>query len=94
VRQLVYDFRPWLRLEATGRAGSDDGYDARAIERVIDAPVPSSEIEGEDQDEAEPEIGRSWLIQCKRERSIGPTKLQKYLNEIRPDEGQKLYGLI
>ena len=26
VRQLIYDFRPWNRLEATGRAGSDDGY--------------------------------------------------------------------
>ena len=25
VRQLVYDFRPWRRLEATGRSGSSTG---------------------------------------------------------------------
>jgi hypothetical protein len=32
IRQLAYDFRPWLRLEATGRAGSDEGFDVRGIE--------------------------------------------------------------
>ena len=31
-RQLVYDFRIWRRLEATGRAGSDDGFDARGYQ--------------------------------------------------------------
>ena len=31
VRQLVYDFRQWRMLEATGRAGSDDGFDARGF---------------------------------------------------------------
>ena len=31
-RQLIYDFRPWRSLEATGRAGSDEGFDARGME--------------------------------------------------------------
>ncbi|NJO33142.1 MAG: hypothetical protein HC869_08355 [Rhodospirillales bacterium] len=34
IRQLCYDFKNWLRLEPTGRAGSDDGFDARGIEAV------------------------------------------------------------
>lgn len=94
VRQLIYDFRPWLRLEATGRAGGDEGYDARAIERV-DASDDSPELNSDDTDEpVSPPVGRPWLIQCKRERKIGPTKVQQYLDEIRPDAGQNLYGLI
>ena len=32
IRQLIYDFRNWRRLEATGRAGSDAGFDARGAE--------------------------------------------------------------
>jgi hypothetical protein len=45
VRQLVYDFRPWRRLEATGRSGSDDGFDARALEIVeaTDTPTAASQ---------------------------------------------------
>lgn len=34
VRQLDYDFKPWRKLEATGRSGSDDGFDARGYEIV------------------------------------------------------------
>ncbi|NYG46218.1 hypothetical protein GGD67_003689 [Bradyrhizobium sp. IAR9] len=29
VRRLLYDFRQWRELEATGRTGSDEGFDAR-----------------------------------------------------------------
>jgi hypothetical protein len=32
VRQLAYDFKPWRRLEATGKSGSDNGFDARGYE--------------------------------------------------------------
>lgn len=32
VRQLIYDFREWHRLEATGRQGSEDGFDIRGWE--------------------------------------------------------------
>jgi hypothetical protein len=45
VRQLVYDFRPWRRLEATGRSGSDDGFDARALDvslRRRDSTIPQT----------------------------------------------------
>jgi hypothetical protein len=97
VRQLIYDFRPWNRLEATGRAGSDDGYDARGIERLSpsDAEPDSDEERDEDETNIAPSVDeRVWLIQCKRERAIGPTKLEKYLEEITQEERKKLYGLI
>src|SRR4030095_957863 len=73
-RQLLYDFRPWRQLEATGRSGSDDGFDSRARESV------STELTEADTDAAEPEdlaltTDRQWLIQCKREKAISPKKL-------------------
>ena len=34
VRELVYDFKDWQSIEATGRSGPDDGFDIRAYERV------------------------------------------------------------
>jgi hypothetical protein len=37
VRQLIYDFKPWHTLEATGRSGSDDGFDVRGLELGADA---------------------------------------------------------
>ena len=98
VRDLVYDFRPWLRLEATGRAGSDDGYDARGIERagsaIEDAHADSDEEDDSDSEEVRVTNERTWLIQCKRERKIGPTQLAKYLYSIPPDERARLYGII
>jgi len=96
VRQLVYDFRPWRRLEATGRSGSDDGFDARALE-IVEATDATTAV---DQDEAQDETAtpgasdRLWLIQCKRERRISPTKLKSYLAEIHLDPEEKLNGII
>ena len=43
VRQLIYDFRNWNALEATGRAGSDEGFDVRGREVVIDSDMPYTE---------------------------------------------------
>ncbi len=94
VRQLVYDFRPWIRLEATGRAGSDDGYDARGIEGLDRAATDENENDDEPADEPQRVAERAWLIQCKRERTIGPSKLEKYLEGIAVSEREKLYGLI
>jgi Restriction endonuclease len=94
VRQLVYDFRPWIRLEATGRAGSDDGYDARGIEGLDRAATDENENDDEPADEPPRVPERAWLIQCKRERTIGPSKLEKYLEGIAVSEREKLYGLI
>jgi hypothetical protein len=38
-RQLAYDFRVWRQLEATGRSGSDYGFDARGFEIVPNRDV-------------------------------------------------------
>lgn len=101
VRQLAYDFRNWRRLEATGRAGSDDGFDARGWEIIAgisfspdeddggaDAGVGASDREPSTSDD------RIWLIQCKRERRIGPSKMTAYLENISQDELRGLYGVL
>src|SRR5258708_5481991 len=95
VRQLVYDFRPWRALEATGRAGNDDGFDARGWEVVM--RTGSSRPEEAVEEDEEPDDGgadRLWLIQCKRERSIGPTKIANYLDAILPEASGSIYGII
>jgi Restriction endonuclease len=93
VRQLTYDFKLWRRLEATGRAGSDDGFDARGFE--INSLVP---VDDETVDFEEParEITDDllWLIQCKRERSIGPKALTAYLSDIKLIDSEALHGLL
>jgi hypothetical protein len=80
VRQLAYDFREWASLEALGRTGSDEGMDIRGIERVpISEPPTFDELSVDDQD---PEslvpqgVEHVWVIQCKRERRLGPKRLR------------------
>jgi hypothetical protein len=99
VRQLAYEFRPWRRLEATGRSGGDDGFDARGYEIIAREVEPTASAEeGETIEERsifnEGIDDRLWLIQCKRERAIGPTSLVKYLDDtvLGPDE--MLHGLV
>ena len=85
-RQLIYDLKDWSALEATGRSGGDDGYDVRGIERVFSEPV-----------EDEEEIGiseRLWLIQCKREKSITPKKIQKYIDDCLSEKKEDISGVI
>src|SRR5436190_15148925 len=93
VRQLLYDFRRWRRLEATGRGGSDDGFDVRAWEIVPGEDELGNENTGEDHDSdagavvvPAPTSDRIWLIQCKREKRIGPSDITKYLREIPQSE--------
>ena len=96
IRQLVYDFRPWRRLEATGRAGSDDGFDARGTE-IVEPSAPLPDPADESDNNATANAGtpdRLWLIQCKREKAIGPTKLRAYLEDIALAPEEKLYGVI
>lgn len=94
VRQLAYEFKPWRKLEATGRSGSDGGFDARGLEFVGDA----QETVGFDDQAADEQPGtgtdRLWLVQCKREKAIGPAKLEKYLNEIPEGERERLHGVV
>lgn len=93
VRQLIYDFKPWRKLEPTGRSGGDEGFDARGFEIV-----PSGEPLPRDlDDEDDPEVGqndRLWLIQCKREKSITPKKLRDYLDTIPAETRSSLYGVV
>ncbi|MBK1838003.1 restriction endonuclease [Azospirillum sp. YIM B02556] len=93
VRQLLYDFRPWRQLEATGRGGGDEGFDARGWEIVPDAAeIDQPEEDGET---SEPSYqDRQWLVQCKREKAIGPGKLVGYLDEVPEDERGNLYGIV
>lgn len=94
-RQLIYDYKSWRRLEATGRAGSDDGFDARGYEMVSpDEPVLLPEAEEGEEATAVSSPDRLWLVQCKREQSIGPTKLVRYLDDIVLMDGEKLHGLV
>jgi hypothetical protein len=32
IRQLIYDYKDWQSIEATGGGGDDDGFDIRAYE--------------------------------------------------------------
>jgi hypothetical protein len=91
IRQLLYDFRAWRSLEATGRSGADGGFDVRATEIV---PGESVEQDGsvEDEADAEPVSEHVWLVQCKREKTIGPQKLVDDLDDIAELAG--LYGIV
>src|SRR5665213_3432517 len=80
IRELAYDYKDWQTIEATGRSGSDEGFDIRAYERVVrEQPVDS---EAEDALEPHPMVGNRWMIQCKREKDIGPKRLATILDEI------------
>lgn len=99
VRQLAYEFKPWRRLEATGRSGSDDGFDARGYEIIandIQTSVVANEVETIDEQSALSEgvDDRLWLIQCKREKTIGPKALMKYLDDTVLGPEEKLHGLV
>lgn len=83
IRGLAYDVKDWLEIEATGRSGNDKGFDIRAWEKkAVD------DEESEDQPTA-----NKWLIQCKREKQIGPKKAETYTRAILK-ENDDLYGVI
>jgi len=79
VRQLIYDFRDWQDIEATGRSGSDEGFDIRGWEKVNE--MTNNNEEGEEEDGSPPIDGNLWMIQCKREKNIGPSRIKKIINE-------------
>lgn len=93
MRQLIYDFKPWRKLEGTGRAGSDDGFDARGYEH---APSSAQDyIESQDVDEiVETNNDRLWLVQCKREKKITPALIRTHMADIRVDSKDNLYGIV
>lgn len=80
IRELAYDFRDWISIEATGRSGSDDGFDIRAFERS-GYSAPMAVESNEDKDAVHPMEGRVWMFQCKRERTVGPKKVQTIIED-------------
>lgn len=101
-RQLIYDFKPWRKLEATGRAGSDDGFDARGYEMLSPQypATPGGTMDDTDAPEESDEAltagfsDRLWLVQCKRERAIGPRKLSGYMDDIVLADSERLHGVV
>jgi hypothetical protein len=90
VRELAYDFKDWQSIEATGRSGSDEGWDIRAFEKA-----PSAEVEPDDE-EAEtpphPMEGNAWMIQVKREKALGPSDVKRIIADV--DGQNPPYGYI
>ncbi len=92
MRQLVYDFRQWRSLEAVGRAGADEGIDIRATEFVGTPPVAAVRVS-----ESEPQSSqdvRLWIIQCKREKAIGPAEIPTIVEASVPEGNEPPYGFI
>jgi len=81
VRQLIYDFKDWQSIEATGQAGSDNGFDIRAWERNLVITNKESEESDEETVGHHPMEGNLWMVQCKREKAIGPTKVVDIIND-------------
>jgi hypothetical protein len=80
IRELAYDFKDWQSIEATGRGGSDDGFDIRAYER-IDTYAAESTDDSSNEEIPHPMEGRVWMFQCKREKSIGPKRVASIISE-------------
>ena len=91
IRQLIYDYKDWQSIEATGRSGSDDGFDVRAYERVA-VVTPLENENNEEVEEVHPMEGNLWMIQGKREKEIGPKKIKTILLDIDPKNPP--YGYI
>lgn len=90
VRNLIYDFKPWQSIEATGRGGSDDGFDIRAWESTKE--IINRDDEGDEEGSVSVE-GNTWMIQCKREKQLGPSRVKKIINEG-VDKSNPPYGYI
>lgn len=97
VRQLIYDFRQWRSLEATGRAGSDEGMDIRAIEKV---DIQEAIDENEEIDEESTAVkeattkNRLWIIQCKRKSNISPKEVRGIILDNISQQKEIPYGYI
>ncbi|MGV8017874.1 MAG: restriction endonuclease [Ignavibacteria bacterium] len=93
IRELIYDFKDWQTIEATGRSGNDEGFDIRAYEKVN----INNHNDDEDKDEDEnrlvhPMDGNLWMIQGKREKTITPKKIKEILEDV--DSENPPYGYI
>ena len=80
MRELAYDFKDWQSIEATGRGGSDDGFDIRAYERLGSATTESDEHDSSEE-ATHPMEGCVWMFQCKREKEIGPARVASIISD-------------
>ena len=87
IRQLIYDFKDWKSIEATGRLGADDGIDILAVENDY-------EKIGEGDDAEYISNGRTWIIQCKREQNISPKKIVEIVENDITKQAEVPYGYI
>jgi hypothetical protein len=79
VRDLLYGYRDWQRIEATGRGGSDEGFDIRAYERTLNPAV--RDADADDEDVPLTVEGNLWMIQCKREKQLSAARITAIINE-------------
>lgn len=93
IRQLAYEFRRWKSLEATGRAGSDEGIDIRGTELVPVEERPATDEE-DDPPEAASFLERVWVFQCKREKTLPPKKIRKVIKESLASLAAAPHGFI
>lgn len=90
IRELIYDYKDWQTIEATGRGGNDSGFDIRAYEKIYKASP--TESEDENSEEMHPMAGNLWMIQGKREKEIGPKRIKEILSDVDPKNPP--YGYI
>jgi len=94
VRQLIYDFRHWQSIEATGRLGADEGIDVRAFEVADAEPDAAAQEESEEAEPPPAPEQRLWVIQCKREKKIGPSRLRAIVEAALPENGDRVHGFV
>ncbi len=98
IRELIYDYKDWQSIEATGRGGSDEGFDIRAYEKIsgyYDIGSTSEEDSNEEIVTLHPMDGNLWMIQCKREIEIGPQRVSEIIKEnIKPKSPPYGYILV
>src|SRR5512147_787465 len=78
VRRLLYSFRDWRDIEATGRSGSDEGFDIRAWEKTDSI----TNVSDEGEEGAHLAEGNLWQVQGKREKTIGPSDMTTILKDV------------
>ena len=88
IRQLIYDFKPWTSLEATGQSGPGDGFDMCGRESIaLDEGVTHGESNAGTQE-------LLWLIHCKPDKRISTQKLSGYLDDILSNSQSEIHGVI
>lgn len=94
VRSLLWDFKDWQTIESTGEAGSDDGFDIRAWEKVEEIANDEEDVEdGLIEAGVHTMEGNLWKIQCKREKELGPSRIEKIIEET-VNQKEEIYGYI